>query len=82
MLPQPMNKLMGISKQLGYQIVLVEIFKVIVLLEHLIVRSCSTFDISNETFILEIHLPIFLIIVLFGGISWLLIVKGLRQFVR
>ena len=46
---------------------LVVVFEVVALLERFVVRSCCTFNVGNEAFVLEVHLPVLFVIIAFGS---------------
>ena len=62
-----MHKFMWVGQKLRYQMMLVVVFEVVALLESFVVRSCCTFNVGNEAFVLEVHLPILFVIIAFGS---------------
>lgn len=73
LLPQPMQKLMRLSENLGYEGVLIEVLDVEDLSGHAVVGAGCLVDIGHQVLVLEIHSPELFVVVNIWVISWRLL---------
>ncbi len=77
-LADALDELVGVSHDLGDQVVLVVVLKVIDLLEVFVVLLCNSFDICNEGLILQVEAPVLSVIVNSWLELWSLLLLDVR----
>jgi hypothetical protein len=77
-LADSLDKLVRVSHDLRYQVVLVVVLKVVDFLEVFVVLLCNSFDICDEGLILQVEAPVLSVIVNSWLELWSLLLLNVR----